>query len=124
MQIFSVDANVHHLVLNTARDAHGLISATGTYKHFIFGYVGNYFESIVNRTRDNIICAGIMLGRLTIRIEAVPFGGAPSLDNVNNWTLIQCEDVLSRNGKVDVMGLNTSPSRWAKQGPGRPRSPD
>lgn len=89
----------------------------GTYNHFIFGYVGNYFDIIVNRTHNIIIHVGIKLGRLTNRIEAMPFGGASCPDGVNDWAMLQHVLALSGKGGSDVTGLNTG----LRLGPARPK---
>lgn len=70
--MFSIGTDIHLPILATGREAHGPTSAMETYCYYIFGYIGNCqycFEFVVNRTCDNIICAGIKLGCLIIQIN-------------------------------------------------------
>jgi hypothetical protein len=58
------------------------------------------------------------LGHLLIRIEEIPWVSKLPVGDINDWTMIQPEDMLSREGGRDVIHLMEGPGGGAI-GPGR-----
>ena len=57
-------------------------------------------EFVPKRTRDNMIRANPVRGRLLAHIEAILLGQEFPPDGVNDWALLQREDALSGEGGV------------------------
>jgi hypothetical protein len=56
------------------------------------------FEFAIKDTRDDITLMDDTLSHLIIRLEAIPCGGDLPLDDMDNCTMIQGEDTLSKEG--------------------------
>jgi hypothetical protein len=79
MQMFTINAGIHHQILAATRDMHGphlLRERTATTCSATSATANTTSSFVIDRTRDNMIRAGIILGRLIVRIKAVSYEGA------------------------------------------------
>jgi hypothetical protein len=75
----------------------------GDVLYFFYGYIDNLqycFEFTPLRTRENIILANPLDGRMTCYLEAILPEGALPPDGVNGWVALRHEDAPSGEGGV------------------------
>jgi hypothetical protein len=98
---FAFGAAIPRPLLVAARQSIGAATNTGAHLYFFYGYIGNLlycFEFSPTRTRENIIIAVPIYGRMLGRIEAILLGEAFPPAGVDDWTLLRHEDVPSGKG--------------------------
>ena len=86
-------------LLVAARQTTGAGTNIGAHLYFFYGYIGNLlycFEFSPTRTRENIIIADPVYGR----IEAILPGEAFPPAGVDDWTLLRHDDAPSGEGGV------------------------
>jgi hypothetical protein len=108
---FDTTTVVHRPRLNAARQVLGYTGGSTNHNYYIYGYIGNLlycFEFAPERTRENIILAAPLHGRLRIRVENILPGQATPPDGVNFWVALQREDALNGEGG-DVIRMMRGP---------------
>jgi hypothetical protein len=78
-------------MLMAARQATGPLGGLERYNYYFYGYIGNLlycFEFAIDHTRDNMIRADPVHGRLLVRVEAISLAQPLPPNGVNPWALL------------------------------------
>jgi hypothetical protein len=126
MQQLYLNAIIHRPLLMAARQAAGNLGGTAPYNYYFYNHIGTLlycFEFVIDRIRDNVIRADPIRGHLLVRLEAISatrppppnsvnswtlllsWGSKLPVDDITDWTMIQREDALIREGGSDVIRL-------------------
>jgi hypothetical protein len=107
---FNMEVAVPRALLLVARGDARVGSGMGDVLYFFYGYIGNLqycFEFAPLCTRENLILANPLHGRMTCYLEAIPPKGELPPDGVNGWVALRREDASSGEGGSSV----TRPTR-------------
>jgi hypothetical protein len=129
---FDIETSVPQALLLVARGDARVGSSIGDVLYFFYGYIGNLqycFEFAPLQTRDNLVLATPLDGRMTCYLEGIPPHDALPPVGVNGWVALRHEDASSGEGESSVTRPTRAVTNNGGNGPdgahgGRTAAPD